>query len=324
MERLLYIVHAADDKALAQFVKSQVEATVPALRIFLASKPGQIPTGSDWLAEIQGKLTDSTEYLLLLTPRSITRHWVWYEAGAAWMTGRSRYPVAAGGLARQDIPFPLGAAQTLALDDPDEATQLFTDLGGSLEAPEEFCRVVRALSLPLSPRIDEKRAAHVRQSVGALGEPPKLILRRMLARGTLTSGEMAEELRTEHFPSDDANYVARALDAIKQGDLVQGDADGRWGVGPEIQEIVRESLNPPLSIRMKQLSEDILTWLGQGTGLIDSVMFEERFGNRLQRVRDKVAVDHAEGDDWLYKIPSSASGAKQIALKLAEVARRLP
>ena len=38
-------------------------------------------------------------FVVLLTPRSIVRPWVWYESGVAWLSGRRTLPVVAGGLA---------------------------------------------------------------------------------------------------------------------------------------------------------------------------------------------------------------------------------
>ena len=118
---LLYIVHCADDKALAKFLKSECESSVVGLRVFLASKAGQIPTGADWLSEVHRNLSAATKFLLLLTPRSVTRNWIWYEAGAAWKSGLPTYPVAAASLDRSKIQPPLGSAHTLLLEDPEDA-----------------------------------------------------------------------------------------------------------------------------------------------------------------------------------------------------------
>src|SRR5258705_10828423 len=94
---ILYVIHAADDYALAAFSRHEVERQIAHWRVFGASKAGQIPTGSDWLREIHQNLTDAASYLLLLTPRSIERPWVWYEAGAAWKSNKRQLPVVAAG-----------------------------------------------------------------------------------------------------------------------------------------------------------------------------------------------------------------------------------
>lgn len=322
--KLLYIIHAAEDKALAGYLKLQVQAQMPDLRVFVASKAGDIPTGADWLLEIHAKLNEATTFLLLLTPRSITRFWVWYEAGAAWKSGLHRRPVAAAGLDRNHIPLPLSASQTLMLDDPADAAQLFADLGGHLEAPDEFCAHVRALALPApSAGPDANRIRQVRQAFGELGDPPKLVLRTMLREGGMTLQEMDTNLTAASFPGGGA-YVERVRDALKKGDLVEGDADGRWSVRPDVREILQQCFNPPLSRRMLDLAARMRAWTEGSDGLIDGNGFQQKFRTELNLLRDKAATDHAQGDEWLSKIPSSGGGVRGIAEALERVAQRVP
>jgi len=322
--QLLYIIHSAEDKALAKFVKSECEGNVAGLRAFLASKAGQIPTGADWLAEVHGNLSAATKYLLLLTPRSITRHWVWYEAGAAWRSRLPRFPVAAAGLNRNDIPPPLGAAHTLALDDPEDAAQLFVDLGGTLDDPDAFCTAARALALPLlSNQLDDKRIREVRQAFGELGPPPKLLLRRMLTSGTLTLEEMASELKNATFVHDTVS-VKRMRDVLKNYNLVEGDAEGRWSVRSDVRDTLQGCFNPPLSKRLMDLAQGMLAWVDGNNGLIDLNAFQQKFQTELNLLRDKAERDHSEGDEWLSKLPSSAGGVRGIADALVRVAQRVP
>jgi hypothetical protein len=145
---LLYIIHAAADRDLAILIRARIKDLVPDLEVFLASRAGEIPTGEDWLAHIHQNLKAATSFLLLLTPRSVDRHWVWYEAGVAWSRGCQRLPVTTGGLDRANVHYPLKAAQILDLEQPDDAAQLFRDLGAELESPDAFCRAVRATVLP--------------------------------------------------------------------------------------------------------------------------------------------------------------------------------
>ena len=103
-DSLLYIIHAAADRDLALLLRAQIKDCVPGIQVFLASKAGEIPTGKDWLAHIHENLKAATSFLLLLTPRSIERHWVWYEAGVAWDRGCRQLPVVPGAsIARQCI-----------------------------------------------------------------------------------------------------------------------------------------------------------------------------------------------------------------------------
>jgi len=147
--RRVFLSHAADDAALAHHLADVIRQGSGAT-VFVASKAGDIPTGSDWLGAIENELRQADTYLLLLTPFSVKRFWLWYESGAAWMSQRPFVPVTAAGLAKADVPYPLGARQALALEDPADATQLARDLGATIANVERFCETVTALceSLP--------------------------------------------------------------------------------------------------------------------------------------------------------------------------------
>ena len=105
--RLLYMIHAAADYALAAFLKHEIEHRT-GWRVFVASKAGDIPAGEDWLAEIHDHLAVADAFLLLLTPRSVGRHWIWYEAGVAWHAKKERLPVVVG-LAPETLGYPIAA-----------------------------------------------------------------------------------------------------------------------------------------------------------------------------------------------------------------------
>lgn len=160
----IFLSHAADDAAVAHHVADVIRQGSPGTKVFVASKAGDIPTGSDWLGAIEAELKQADTYLLLLTPHSVKRLWLWYESGAAWMSGRALVPVTAAGLAKADVLYPLGARQALSLEDPADVAQLGRDLGTTISDPERFCETVRDLceSLPWrtpKPRTHGQRSA---------------------------------------------------------------------------------------------------------------------------------------------------------------------
>jgi hypothetical protein len=111
----VYIIHATEDRALALFLKKRIAAR-SSHRVFVASEPGDIPIGEQWLPALDREIGEAKAFLILLTPRSITKSWVWFEAGAAWHTKKDLFPVVAGGLSKNE-PSPLSGVQALALDD---------------------------------------------------------------------------------------------------------------------------------------------------------------------------------------------------------------
>jgi TIR domain len=326
-EQLLYVIHAAADWKLAGFLKHECEEKISGLRVFVASKAGQIPTGEEWLTEIHRNLREATMFLLLLTPRSIEREWVWYEAGASWYSGRLRIPVAAGGLERGAISLPLGAFQTLQLDIAEDAALVFTALGGQLDAPETFCAEVRNVALSTSGSdIDSERIKNIEQTFGTLGAPPKLVLRKMLQLGGLTLSQMSDELAAapERFVSDPVS-VERILAALRDGQLVEGDVEGRWRIRPELERVVRQCFeSPSLATRMLQLSRELDEWLDGLGGTVDIPGFNQRFWTRVALLRNKAANEFAEGDEALGSNPTTVGGMRRIAKALVDVAQRLP
>ena len=317
---LLYIVHAAADRDLAILLRAQIKDQIAGMQVFLASKAGEIPTGKDWLSHIHENLKAATSFLFLLTPRSIERHWVWYEAGVAWNRGCQQLPVAAGGLDRATVYYPLRAVQILDLEQPEDAAQLFRDLGGELESPEAFCRAVRATALP--PPGSPGDLQRVRDALASVFEPPRAVLRRMLAGESLAFDDMRAVLERSGFVSD-GHSVQRVFDVLKNTGLLQADDDQRWTLRPEVKDSVRRCLNPSLPQKFQALADEMRSWATTQTGGFDGNGWREKFAPRLGALRQK-ARDHGEDDSWLDKIPSHYTAVNQIADALVRVAQRLP
>jgi len=85
------------------------------------------------------------------------------------MSDRPFVPVTAAGLAKAEVPYPLGARQALALEDPADAAQLAQDLGATIADVDRFCETVMGLceSLPwratLAEAMPETRSSEAPQ-----------------------------------------------------------------------------------------------------------------------------------------------------------------
>jgi hypothetical protein len=150
-KRELFLSHSAADIDLAEYLDLSLRSAVPGIEVFRTTRPGKIPTGRDWFNVIAQHLRSADCFLVLLTEASMTRPWISFETGAAWFSERQLVPVLAPGLQASRVPEPLRLLQLASLDDPAAAAQLFAEIGGQLENPEEF--VARAKEL----------AAHGRQ-----------------------------------------------------------------------------------------------------------------------------------------------------------------
>jgi TIR domain-containing protein len=125
--RRVFLSHASDDAKLAMSVASEVRSRLPGMDVFVSSQPGQIPTGDKWLEAVEDKLQRGDTFIILLTPASISRRWVWFETGSFWFSGKRILPVAYG-INLGDIPHPLSVRQALSLEDPPRLKQFFDDL----------------------------------------------------------------------------------------------------------------------------------------------------------------------------------------------------
>ena len=110
----VFISHATSDAEFANTVQQEIEKVFAnGVSVFCTSSPGMIPVGSDWLAQVEGKLDATQAVLAIITPVSIERPWLWFEIGATWSKGRSGdchiYPVRAPEIDLSSLPSPLGS-----------------------------------------------------------------------------------------------------------------------------------------------------------------------------------------------------------------------
>jgi len=86
----LFISHATSDGEFANAVKQEVEKVFAnGINVFCTSSPGAISVGIDWLSDIEQKLGVAQAVIVIITPVSIERPWLWFEIGATWSKGRS-------------------------------------------------------------------------------------------------------------------------------------------------------------------------------------------------------------------------------------------
>jgi hypothetical protein len=146
----LFISHAAADAPLAEYIENQVTKNTD-FTAFRSTGVGHITPGSPWATEIQKQLRRADAFLILLTPRSVTRPWVWFEAGAAWHSEKAIFPAVAGGLTVGELPPPLSLMQAISLENPEEVGRMFAEFDGRLPDPQGFVAKVRELGAAAPP-----------------------------------------------------------------------------------------------------------------------------------------------------------------------------
>lgn len=131
----LFISHATTDGEFANAVKQEIEKVFAnGVDVFCTSSPGTIQVGSDWLRDVENKLAAAQAVIVIVTPVSIERPWVWFELGATWSKGRAGtckiYPLRAPEVEMSDLPSPLDRLQTLSMGKAADLKLLFQALIG--------------------------------------------------------------------------------------------------------------------------------------------------------------------------------------------------
>jgi hypothetical protein len=129
----LFISHAASDAEFANAVKQEIEKVFAnGVNVFCTSSPGAIPVGKDWLSDVEEKLGVAQAIIVIITPVSIERPWVWFEVGATWAKGRTGecriYPLCAAEIDLSNVPSPLDRLQALSIGKAADLKLLFEAL----------------------------------------------------------------------------------------------------------------------------------------------------------------------------------------------------
>jgi hypothetical protein len=129
----LFISHASSDGEFANAIKQEIEKVFAnGVSVYCTSSPGAIGAGSDWLADIEHKLSVAQAVIAVVTPVSIERPWLWFEVGATWSKGRSGvcriYPLCVAEVNPSDLPSPLDRLQALSLAKATDLMLLFQAL----------------------------------------------------------------------------------------------------------------------------------------------------------------------------------------------------
>lgn len=130
---VIFISHASTDNPIVDILKAQIEQTFAnGVAVFASSVPGVIKPGRVWLEEIKTNLEVARAVMVIVTPVSINRPWIWFEVGASWSkmeAGSKRiYPVCVPEIDFNDLPAPLNSLQALSLGKAKDVKLLFQEL----------------------------------------------------------------------------------------------------------------------------------------------------------------------------------------------------
>lgn len=128
---LIFVSHASVDADLAKVLGEQIESVLGSenIEVFVSSNDDAIDAGTAWFERVVNALQKTEALVVLLTPNSVDRRWVWFEVGYIWRkmdAEKHIYPLAIS--SSQSIPHPLNTLQAKFLDSEGQIKNFFDRL----------------------------------------------------------------------------------------------------------------------------------------------------------------------------------------------------
>jgi hypothetical protein len=148
----IFLSHISEESAMAirlrRLFKEVLSADMP---IFVSSDYESIPSGEPWYQKILQGLSQVEGIVSLLSPASLPRPWINFEAGIGVGPEAKVMPLVWRGLQKGDVGMPVGHVQVRALHDEEDLKGLLRDIAalchtGFKEGPvSEFLQELPAL-----------------------------------------------------------------------------------------------------------------------------------------------------------------------------------
>lgn len=122
-------------KLMSRFIQELFGGDVD---VFRSSDQGTIYAWEDWMKRIFEELKTAKVLISMLSPTSVARPWINFEAGAAWMGDTKVIPVCFGGLTIGNLPKPYSSLQAVEIKNAPDCYYLATSIAQHLgkEKPE--------------------------------------------------------------------------------------------------------------------------------------------------------------------------------------------
>jgi hypothetical protein len=129
----VFLSHAATDEPIVRVLHDEIKRIFAnGVDVFATSVPGNVTPGADWLGNINEKLRKASAVIVLITPVSLNRPWIWFEVGASWSKmedGDGRIlPVCVPEVEKAALPEPLSRLQAMSLGNAGETRLVFQTL----------------------------------------------------------------------------------------------------------------------------------------------------------------------------------------------------
>lgn len=119
----IFFSYTASDAHIAVELCDELESAN--LKCYMAER--DVPVGTDWDENIRNSLLTSHRIVLLITPRSLQKHWPLIETGAAWILGKEIIPAIIH-INPEELPGPVKRLQARIIETMKQRKQLVAEL----------------------------------------------------------------------------------------------------------------------------------------------------------------------------------------------------
>ena len=129
----VFISHISEEAPIAQVLKKWIESSFAGrTEVFVGSDKDDIPAGSRWLEVIDSAVGSASVLIVLCSPSSLSRPWINFETGGAWLKRIPIIPVCHSGQKKGSLPSPISMLQALEMDDENFVIDLLSSLAKHL------------------------------------------------------------------------------------------------------------------------------------------------------------------------------------------------
>ena len=132
---IVFISHITEEAELALKLKDLIESSfLGMIEVFVSSDETSISAGARWLDNITESLSNCSIELILCSPKSVTRPWINFEAGAGWVRNIPVIPLCHSGMEPVKLPVPLNLLQAAKISEISSLKLIFPVLGQAIGA----------------------------------------------------------------------------------------------------------------------------------------------------------------------------------------------
>lgn len=129
-----FVSHISEEATIAIKLKEVLNKDfLNMLDVFVSSDEESIAAGEEWLTSIRKAINNAAIVMTLCSPTSLTRPWINFEVGAAWIQEREIIPLCHAGITPRDLRMPLSLRHGVTLSNPQDLRRLYRRIAGTIE-----------------------------------------------------------------------------------------------------------------------------------------------------------------------------------------------